>query len=349
MVLVASIVGVFVFLVSPSQEVVFSSSDQTKILLKSGAVSADGGAGLVLQNASGAAIKVNSVHFFGDIGPAAGFKFNGAAPVFPVAVVAGGEMRFDGLASNNSCKSGGSVVVVYTDAFNYERVAKVVCNGGATPAAWYMFDEGSGTTAKDSSGNNDATVAGSPVWSSDCASGKCLQFDGSTTNYVIKNAFSGFPTTEITAEFWIKSSDATRDGTPLSYASSQSDNDFLIFNYRGFSIYRGSSSVGTAVSANDGAWHHIVVTWRSSDGQARLYKDGARRYSGTLAAGTSIKAGGALVVAQEQDFVGGGFAADQAFVGYIDDVKIFNRALSDFEICSSCREHAGAVGVTCAC
>lgn len=30
----------------------------------------------------------------------------------------------------------------------------------------------------------------------------------------------------------------------------------------------------SGVPANDGAWHHIAITWQSSDGMTRLYDNG---------------------------------------------------------------------------
>ena len=60
-------------------------------------------------------------------------------------------------------------------------VAPGVALGADDPnlvASW-QFDEGSGTTAFDSSGNgNDATFAGAPQWVGDGRFGKALKFDG---------------------------------------------------------------------------------------------------------------------------------------------------------------------------
>ena len=36
----------------------------------------------------------------------------------------------------------------------------------------------------------------------------------------------------------------------------------------------------TAVSANDGQWHHICLTWESSAGSWKMYKDGKVAASG---------------------------------------------------------------------
>jgi len=46
---------------------------------------------------------------------------------------------------------------------------------------WWKLDEGSGTTAYDSSGNgNDASFKGAPAWVEDGKFGKALKFNGSS-------------------------------------------------------------------------------------------------------------------------------------------------------------------------
>ncbi len=192
---------------------------------------------------------------------------------------------------------------------------------------WHLSEDPSGSAPQmqDSTvNNNDGTTAGGMTLGDQVAGqiDGSLDFDGSN-DYVIRNPVSNFPTTAITASFWMNSSNTTKNGTPISYASSGGNNDFLIYNYNNFSIWRGSL-VETSVSANDGSWHHIAVTWRSSDGQVRLYKDGSQTFSGTLSTGTSITGGGSLVFAQEQDNVGNLFDPTQAFLGIIDEVRISN-------------------------
>ena len=111
----------------------------------------------------------------------------------------------------------------------------------------------------------------------------------STNDYMIVNPMSGFSSDEITVEFWMKSSDTSHYSTPFSYASSSSDNDFLIYDYRNIQLEKypsaGGPSALTGVSANDGAWHHLAVTWQSSNGDLKVFKDGVIDYSGTLSAG----------------------------------------------------------------
>ncbi len=202
---------------------------------------------------------------------------------------------------------------------------------------YWKFDEGSGSTATDSSGNsNDGTLSPScpncPQWVAG-QSGMALVFDGND-DYVIKNPFN-IPQTEVTIAFWMRTSDTTKSGTPFSYAVIGSDNELLIYNYRNFDIFIKGASVNTGIAANDDSWHHIAVTWRSSDGEVIMYIDGSPSYSGTLRQGAAIAQGGSLVIGQEQDSVGGGFDNSQAFAGTIDEVQIWDRVLTQSEIQSN--------------
>jgi hypothetical protein len=156
-----------------------------------------------------------------------------------------------------------------------------------------------------------------------------LSFDGSD-DYVETYPFD-YDFTEITAEFWMKTSDTTKTGTPISCSSGSQHNEFLLYNYKSFEIYVKGSQVSTGVSANDGKWHHIAVTWRKSDGQVKLYKDGTSVYTGTLQSGATINLAN-LVIGQEQDSFRGGFDSSQAFKGIIDEVRIYDRVLSPTEI-----------------
>ena len=194
---------------------------------------------------------------------------------------------------------------------------------------WHL-DESSGTAAADSSGTgNGGTATGSSIVTAKLNRGRSFP-GGTITDYVIKNPMVSFPTTTITTEFWVRTSDSS-DGL-LSYASTSSDNTWLIYNSANLAIYRGGVAVSSGVSINDNIWHHVAVTWRSSDGAVIVYKDGSAAYTGTLATGTSITGGGSLVIAQDQDSVGGSFDPAQAFAGTLDEVVIYNRVLSPTEI-----------------
>jgi flagellin-like hook-associated protein FlgL len=94
----------------------------------------------------------------------------------------------------------------------------------------------------------------------------------------------------------------------------------------------GGPAISTGVSANDGAWHHLAVTWQSSNGDLKVFKDGVVDYSGTLSAGSTMMPAGSLVIGQEQDSIGGNFESNQAFIGSIDEIRIWNHSRTQAEI-----------------
>ena len=77
---------------------------------------------------------------------------------------------------------------------------------------------------------------------------------------------------------------------------------------------------------NDGAWHHICVTWRRSIGQWAIYVDGIRKDMGS-GTGTSrdIHGDGILILGQDQDSFGGNFT--EPFFGAITDLNVWNMYL----------------------
>ncbi|KAL8203032.1 UNVERIFIED_CONTAM: Sushi, von Willebrand factor type A, EGF and pentraxin domain-containing protein 1 [Gekko kuhli] len=139
------------------------------------------------------------------------------------------------------------------------------------------------------------------------------------------------PLSEITCAFWMKSTDTTNYGTPISYAvENGSDNAFLLTDYNGWVLYvNGKESITDCPSVNDGNWHHIAVTWTSTDGSWRVYIDGKLSDGGRgLSVGTEIPGGGALVLGQEQDQRGEGFNPAESFVGSISQLNIWDYVLS---------------------
>ena len=61
-------------------------------------------------------------------------------------------------------------------------------------------------------------------------------------------------------------------------------------------------------------WHHICVTWRSTNGAWQFYLDGQLQSNGTgLKENHQIPADGTVVIGQDQDTVGGGFQTADSF------------------------------------
>lgn len=66
--------------------------------------------------------------------------------------------------------------------------------------------------------------------------------------------------------------------------------------------------------------------------QVTLYIDGASQGTKPATLNPLQIDGGGLVLGQEQDSAGGGYTASQAFVGTLDEVRLYNQALTATEI-----------------
>ena len=88
----------------------------------------------------------------------------------------------------------------------------------------------------------------------------------------------------------------------------------------------------TSITASDGAWHHICLSWQSSSGSWKFYKDGVLRQDGTFRTGYTIRQDGTLALGQDQDSVGGEFEKSQSFQGMLSNVHVWDRVLPDKQI-----------------
>ena len=204
---------------------------------------------------------------------------------------------------------------------------------------WHLDENGS--PFQDTSGKgNDGTCPDDshcPQARSDGRLANAVRFDGDD-DYIIANPVEEFPANEITAMFWVRDEDLDKEESYISYATVAHANEFWIFGKADYGgniaviIGNGGRSGDTGVNVADGAWHHVAVTWRSFDGRLEIYKDGQPADTRTLRQGYSLIGGGAVVLGQDQDRVGGGFDSAQALKGSLDEVAIFNRVLSADEI-----------------
>jgi len=146
---------------------------------------------------------------------------------------------------------------------------------------------------------------------------------------------SGMPSLKaVTVCLWMKTADKGNEGTLLSYAVPGNANELLLVDYRNFALFvRGHWSRATSVSTNDGKWHHICTTWENTAGSWKLYKDGKISAAGKgLETGHVVRSGGALVLGQDQDSVGGSFQASQSFIGEMTGVNIWDHVIREQEI-----------------
>ncbi len=194
---------------------------------------------------------------------------------------------------------------------------------------WWKFDEGAGSTALDSSGHgNHGAIYGNPAWVDgydDYTNTRALDFDG--FNFVDCGLADIFNVTDqITVAAWIRVN--VFEQTDQAIVSKGENVWRLVRNGLTTDQLRfdcGGQAIGST-NVNDGQWHHAVGM---SDGATvSLYVDGI--LDGSAGGTGSIPTDPNLTLwIADTNRPGSG---PQAWNGVIDDVRIYNKALTQQEI-----------------
>jgi hypothetical protein len=208
---------------------------------------------------------------------------------------------------------------------------------------WWKLDESAGTTAADSSGNgNNGTLNGAPVWQP--AGGQlagALNFNYG--DYVNCGSGASLSTPSVTVAFWMKPSqmaimcpvDKLPMNTGVGYAVRLRDTGAIWF--------RLGSEPGTAYDVygdtlyTNGVWTHVAVTFDSATGAARLYINGvmvAHQPTYPIVLSTAATP---LLMAKENK------TGNEPYVGLLDDVRVYDHALTSSEIATVMAGGSGGV------
>jgi len=205
--------------------------------------------------------------------------------------------------------------------------------------AAYSFDEGTGTTVADASGTGNGGTIGTATWSTLGKNGNALSFNGSSARVTIPDAPSLRLTAGMTLEAWVFPTTVTGRWRDVVFKGD--DNYYLmattpVGSAPGaggiFSGSYGETFGASALPAN--TWSHLGATY---DGATlRLYVNGvqvaSRAQTGTLATSANPLN------------IGGDTFYNQYFSGRIDDVRVYNTALTAVEIQSDMNNPVGPSG-----
>jgi hypothetical protein len=212
----------------------------------------------------------------------------------------------------------------------------LIPNGGLTNSssliAHYTFDNISGVTVSDQSGNgNDAIRSGTNVVPGKVGTG--LQFDGKS-DYVASGAFD-VAGSEITLSAWVKANGfGIHDARIISKATGTEEQDHYwmlsTMESNGSKLrfrLKTNGQTSTLISTRNipvGKWVHVMASYDGSS--MRLYLDG--KESGSLSKTGDISPNPAAAIRVGDNPK----TSARNFDGVIDDVRIYNRALSAVEI-----------------
>ena len=196
--------------------------------------------------------------------------------------------------------------------------------------AHWKLDETAGNVARDSIGGYDGTLNGNPLWQA--TGGKvdgALEFDG-TDDYVSTPFVLDPADGEFSVFAWIRGAkpgqvviSQTGDPVGVNWLSTASPSGSLMTELAGSP--RGSAPLVSETAITDGSWHHIGFAW---DGYYRtLYVDGAEVAKDVKPLSWLKGASGGLYWGAGETLETAGF-----FSGLIDDIRIYNKALSAEDI-----------------
>jgi hypothetical protein len=204
----------------------------------------------------------------------------------------------------------------------------------------WNFEEGSGVTAIDSSGNGNNGLIVNATYSTDTPSQSLstfsLNFNNTEAGYAysyvtIPDSPSLRPNSSLTLAAWVKA--GTFQARMRHIISKQLDSwggDSFVLWYMGDgNIWFDVGGVGHIITAEPTAneWHHIGATYDGSF--MRLYVDGVEKVNSTKSGSIPYDDSPVLIGADDNDADN---IPDEGWNGTIDEVLIYNRALNQTEI-----------------
>jgi hypothetical protein len=230
-------------------------------------------------------------------------------------------------------------------------VFSLAVSASADLVVHYRLDETSGTVAADSSGNGfDGTVNGSPIWVAGYLGG-ALQFTGGD-NITFPAADIGMRSDNGSIALWLNADTPSGINTFFSAGDNLTGGGFGPENEMHVHLEQpqagiwiggecsffalanpntflhtdptkgapGNTPINPVLLA-DLQWHHIAATW--GDGSVKLYIDGV------LIAESAYNSSDYEL---SNMFIGQMLGGGRPFTGIIDDVQLYNHALSDADV-----------------
>jgi len=196
---------------------------------------------------------------------------------------------------------------------------------------WWKFDEGAGTTAKDSSGlGNDGLFGpeGAPQWVAGIQGGG-IYLDGSDDYININAVADDMPASN---NFTISACvmTTTGDGNVIGANDTGSGHDFIFgLASNGYLLIEADSSRNYPPALNDGQWH--MITYVREGTTAYLYVDGVQVGTETPSGNPGGQA--RWSIGQEWDD-----SPSDEYQGAVDEVRFYNVPLSASEVTALYKE-----------
>lgn len=193
--------------------------------------------------------------------------------------------------------------------------------------AAYAFEEGAGTAAADGSGRGHTGTVTGATWVQNGRFGRALSFDGVNDLVSVADTTALDLTNGMTLEAWVRPSSTAAWRTVLLKERS-GGLSYGLYASNGASRPSGYIRIGGDIDTQStsslpvNAWSHVAVTYNGS--VLRLYVNGTQVASRNQT--------GSISTSSNPLRIGGNLSWGEYFAGLIDEVRVYNRALSQSEI-----------------
>jgi hypothetical protein len=212
-------------------------------------------------------------------------------------------------------------ISVYTDTAR----AQIVKQG---LVSYWSFDEAdiAGNTVKDLRGNNHGTISGDPKIV-EGKIGNALEFDGDDHVDCGLDDSLVLGDTDLSFGLWFKFTNLADKNYLIGNFSAQNGKYYHLWEQDGSLIWSIDDNVTKSQiefpSIEVGKWYHAFGV-RVKGKETRLYVNGVLEVSGPDQTGD--------ITSDAPMYFGDRFAGERGLEGFIDEVALYNRALSDDEV-----------------
>ena len=212
-----------------------------------------------------------------------------------------------------------------TYIYNWKR------NGVSLTDLNMPFNTENNDTCKDYSGDGNDGELVKVTWSSEGIIGGSCYFNGSS-QYItmdLPDVFYDIPNNDFTISLWVRSENITADNAVVLMASEDNNNFVKIF-LQGSKVHIGvcddrtRDAVKTENLSSD-VWYHIAGVWDASEDLVKIYCNGTEY---TLVGDENFALGSGTNLLE----IGHGTASSKFWDGYMDELEIYNKALSQDQI-----------------
>jgi parallel beta-helix repeat protein len=214
----------------------------------------------------------------------------------------------------------------------YDMGAYEYINAVSTgPVGYWALDENTGTTTADASGNgNNGTLQNGVAWTAPGKAGAAaLTFDGTNDRVLISTSSSLEATTAMSIGGWFNHASTGGSGTSgvtkaQNYRLTAQEANAASSHWQFFFTDSNGTirSITTTNAYSNDVWHYVMGTYDGT--QLKIYVDG-------VSAAPPVNFTGAIKVSTASVFLGLRDATAY-YAGQMDEIRIYNRALSASEV-----------------